>query len=448
MSSSNTINYKSLESYKRIDPEYYQKKYFESIKKLDKCNSLPLSNFITLRKEKFKKDRPTFNYIEISDIDTLTSALENSTIDTVNAPSRAQNVLKKDDLIVSFVRPNRKAISIVTEDQHNFIATSGLGVYKVSKIEPEYLLAFLKTSVINELITRKSTATEYPAISGEDFITTPVVIFEDIRKQVKDSVNECQKHIKKYREKYTLAEEILYKSTNFEIYNKKNTYKIINLEKILNHNEKRIDPKFYCIDLEHFFKKLENSGSIKKIGDLVSKKITNGVSPKYDNNGDVVLVNSQHLGTHGLNFGATDRVSRSFFESNQKAKIKFENVLVYATGAYFGRSNIYLETTDTLAGLDTLVIEFKKELCDPYYASLYLNSDIGLSISEKYFTGSAQEHLYDHHLNEYPIFIPKDKNLINKLSKLVRESYEEKKKAFKALRLSISLIENKLKNII
>ena len=66
--------------------------------------------------------------------------MESSLIDTANAPSRAQNILKKDDLIVSFVRPNRKAISIVTKDQDNFIGTSGLGVYEVNDVDPEYLL--------------------------------------------------------------------------------------------------------------------------------------------------------------------------------------------------------------------------------------------------------------------------------------------------------------------
>ena len=178
MSSFNIINYNTLESYKRIDPEYYQKKYFKIIKNLKKHKSLPLSNFVNLRKEKFKKDKASFNYIEISKIDTLTSALESSLIDTANAPSRAQNILKKDDLIVSFVRPNRKAISIVTKDQDNFIGTSGLGVYEVNDVDPEYLLAYLKSNLINELVSRKSTATEYPAISDEDFVTTPIIIFD------------------------------------------------------------------------------------------------------------------------------------------------------------------------------------------------------------------------------------------------------------------------------
>jgi restriction endonuclease S subunit len=448
MSSHNIINYKTLESYRRIDPEYYQKKFFKIINNLENNRSSPLSEFVSLRKEKFKKDRANFNYIEISKIDTLTSALENSVIDTINAPSRAQNILKTNDLIVSFVRPNRKALSIITKDQDNFVGTSGLGVYKIDKIEPEYLLAYLKTNIINSLVSRKSTATEYPAISNEDFITTPVIIFKDIKDKVNNSVIECQKYIKKFKTKYEQANEILYESTGFKKYKNKNTYKIINSKKVFNFNEKRIDPKFHCIDMDNFFKNLSNSGSIKKIKDLVSKKITNGVSPKYDDDGEVVLVNSEHLGIHGLNFGATDRVSKSFFENNQKAKINFENVLVYATGAYYGRSNIYLENRDTLAGLDTLILQFDKEICDPYYASLYLNSDIGLTISKKYFSGSAQEHLYDRHINEYPIYIPDDKNIIKKISNLVKESYDEKQNAFKSLEIAINLIEKKLSKII
>ena len=72
MSSHNIINHKTLESYKRIDPEYYQKKYFKITHNLENKNSSPLSKFVTLRKEKFKKDSVNFNYVEISKIDTLT----------------------------------------------------------------------------------------------------------------------------------------------------------------------------------------------------------------------------------------------------------------------------------------------------------------------------------------------------------------------------------------
>ena len=56
MSSNNIINYKTLESYKRIDPEYYQKKFFKIINNLENNRSSPLSEFVSLRKEKFKKD--------------------------------------------------------------------------------------------------------------------------------------------------------------------------------------------------------------------------------------------------------------------------------------------------------------------------------------------------------------------------------------------------------
>ena len=94
-------NYKNLEGYKRIDPEYYQEKYFNIINKLKKKNSIPLSKLVVPRKEKFKKESEIFNYIEISDIDTLTAALENSLIKSIEAPSRAQNILRKTNIFVS-----------------------------------------------------------------------------------------------------------------------------------------------------------------------------------------------------------------------------------------------------------------------------------------------------------------------------------------------------------
>ena len=442
----NVIQFNSLESYNRIDPEYYQKKFFKILDNFEKSKSKNLIHYLSIRRDKFKKDGEKFNYIEISNIDTLTSALESSLLKTADAPSRAQYILKENDLIVSFVRPNRKAISIITSNEDNFVGTSGLGVYTSKGITPEYLLAYLKTNIINELISRKATASEYPAISNEDFLTTPIIIFSDILRDVQDLVQNTKISIKNYKSKYKKAEDILYDITGFKKEEMINKFKKISMDEILINHENRIDSKFYCIDLKY----LNNHTDLNifKIKDLIGKKIINGVSPQYDDDGDVVLVNSNHLGIYGLNFGATDRVTSDFYNKNPKAKINFEDVLVYATGAYFGRSNIYLEKCKSLAGLDTIIINFDKQKCDPYYAALYLNSTIGLTISEKFYSGSAQEHLYHHHLDEFPIFIPKNSKKVREISLLVKDSYNDKQKAFDSLSKAISKIETKLKQII
>ena len=440
-------NYKNLEGCKRIDPEYYQEKYFNIINKLRKKNSVPLSKLVVQRKEKFKKETEIFNYIEISDIDTLTAALENSLIKSIDAPSRAQNILRENDIIISYVRPNRSAISIVTKVEDGFVGTSGLGVYTPQNIYPEYLLAYLKAKTINLLISRKATATEYPAISDEDLQTTPVLIFGDIKEKVKKIVLKSQEHIQKSKKKYIEAEKILYDITKFDPKKMTNNFSSIKLSNINQTYGNRMDPKYYCNKLDNFFNSLSNKGGLIKIKDTILKPVINGVSPKYDDKGQIVLINSEHLGKYGLNFGGTDRVLQNFYDQNLKSKISFEDVLVYATGAYFGRTNIFLEEVKAMAGLDVLIMKFNKDLCDPYYASLYLNSDIGKLISMQYFTGSAQEHLYDHHLEDYKIFIPKNKKLIERMSSLVKNSYSEKKKAFESLRNAVDLIDLKLEKI-
>ena len=49
-------NYKNLEGCKRIDPEYYQEKYFNIINKLRKKNSVPLSKLVVQRKFRSKEN--------------------------------------------------------------------------------------------------------------------------------------------------------------------------------------------------------------------------------------------------------------------------------------------------------------------------------------------------------------------------------------------------------
>ena len=106
-----------------------------------------------------------------------------------------------------------------------------------------------------------------------------------------------------------------------------------------------------------------------------------------------------------------------------------------------------MENRDTLAGLDTLILEFDKELCDPYYITL-LKFRYWFNHLKKIFFWFCSRTLIRSHLDEYPMYIPKDKKIINKISNLVKESYEEKQNAFKELESSIKLIEKKLQNII
>ena len=84
-----------------------------------------------------------------------------------DAPSRAQQVVEKNDILVSLVRPNLKNIALICDDRNNLVASSGFCILR-TKENPR----FLKYIVIGEpftnyLISRTSGA-NYPAVREDD----------------------------------------------------------------------------------------------------------------------------------------------------------------------------------------------------------------------------------------------------------------------------------------
>ena len=68
----------------------------------------------------------TIEYIDISSVDNFANEVS-STISYLlkNAPSRAQQCVKKGDILLSTVRPNLKNIAIIQIDKNNLVASTG-----------------------------------------------------------------------------------------------------------------------------------------------------------------------------------------------------------------------------------------------------------------------------------------------------------------------------------
>ena len=170
------VKVSELEGAKRLDAEYYQSKYFNTLNVLQHLAAVPLASMVKPAKRRFKPvaDQP-FQYIEISEVNTSTGDMDPISILGKEAPDRAQWVIRKDDVIISTVRPIRNAVAIVTDQEDGFVCSSGFAVVKAKEIAPEFLFAFLKTKPIIELLDRKTAATMYPAVSWQDVLSLPTL---------------------------------------------------------------------------------------------------------------------------------------------------------------------------------------------------------------------------------------------------------------------------------
>ena len=118
-----------------------------------------------------------FFYIDISNIDTTDGSYEKTEIQNTYAPSRARKKVEQFDVIVSTVRPNRNATSIILENSNNLVCSTGFAVLKAEKINPHYLFIFTKTPYFIDQLVRQTSATMYPAVNEKDVLSVATVSY-------------------------------------------------------------------------------------------------------------------------------------------------------------------------------------------------------------------------------------------------------------------------------
>ena len=115
----------------------------------------------------------TFQYIEIGGMRGDGTATSEAT-PTAEAPSRASQRVRGNDIITSTVRPIRRLSAIITPDQDGHVCSSGFVVLTPTGIAPEVLLTYLRLPVVCELMDLHTSASLYPAISERDILQLPI----------------------------------------------------------------------------------------------------------------------------------------------------------------------------------------------------------------------------------------------------------------------------------
>ena len=158
----------------RIDADYWRPDLIKNsrlISKKQKIGDFVCGQIANIKSSPIDRD---FEYLEISKISTTACAYETTTIAVGSEPDRAHYILKRGDIAVSTVRPNRSAVAFVEKD--GVVGSSGLSILRAAGIEPEYLFVFCKTRYFVNCLVRANKATMYPAVSNEDVLNTPLLV--------------------------------------------------------------------------------------------------------------------------------------------------------------------------------------------------------------------------------------------------------------------------------
>lgn len=108
-----------------------------------------------------------FIYVDISSIDNCSKRIvEAHTVLGKDAPSRARQSIKANDVLVATTRPNLNAVALVGKELHNEICSTGFCVLRpTGLVEPLFLFMFTQTQYFIGIVSGEVRGMLYPAVT-------------------------------------------------------------------------------------------------------------------------------------------------------------------------------------------------------------------------------------------------------------------------------------------
>ena len=111
-----------------------------------------------------------FPYIEIANVGLGTNEYAIERVDIGKAPSRARQVVRGNDVLVSLTRPHRGAVARVLPEHDGAIASTGFAVIRDAdnpRALLDYIMACLTASFGRDQMLMRSSGGTYPAITRD-----------------------------------------------------------------------------------------------------------------------------------------------------------------------------------------------------------------------------------------------------------------------------------------
>lgn len=144
-------------------------------------DSVKLEYYCDINPEVITKKYPhkQIRYIDISSVGTGVFNEKPALMPLENAPSRAKRLVRKNDIIISTVRPNRRSFYFLDAPQPNDVASTGFSVLRTKgKNDPRFVYYVISDQRFTDYITSHAIGSAYPAVSHDSIINAPVPFFE------------------------------------------------------------------------------------------------------------------------------------------------------------------------------------------------------------------------------------------------------------------------------
>lgn len=176
----------------RLDAEYYQTKYDEYYSSIThyKTGYSIIGNEFSPVKDACDRTLENYEYVEIGDVNVSSGFAVSNMIATSDLPANAKIITRKNDIIVSTVRPNRGAVAIL-EDDGLLVSGAFTVLRERGKYKKEVLQVLLRLPLYRDWLLRYNVGTSYPVIKDDNVLNMPIPLFEDaVQKEIAAKVQE------------------------------------------------------------------------------------------------------------------------------------------------------------------------------------------------------------------------------------------------------------------
>ncbi|MGB2728942.1 MAG: restriction endonuclease subunit S [Halobacteriota archaeon] len=193
---------KQLEAVKAL-PAAYLRQVFESeeTKKWERKGLGDVCDSVEKRNPLLSPDT-SFRYVDISSIDNISKRIvEARTILGKDAPSRARQSIKANDVLIATTRPNLNAVALLPSKLDGEICSTGFCVLRPTElVDPSFLFAFVQTHYFIETISGQVRGMLYPAVTDNQVrsVSFPLPSLPE-QKRIAAELKEKMAYVKKLR---------------------------------------------------------------------------------------------------------------------------------------------------------------------------------------------------------------------------------------------------------
>jgi len=400
-----TVPTSSLVGALRLDAEFWQPAYLDNERAIRSGKHVRLGSLVTtfkkgifyiLAREYTDAGVPFYRSSNVGAILPEEDGL--AYITPAKHRSEHKTALGTGDLMM--VKTGRSGASVVLTEQCN--VSQDVIAIKVSplKVNPFFLAVFLNTRFgVNEM-DRWFQGQVQPHLSLEDARKMWIaLVTDDAQTEIESLIKASASSRIDSRVAYDNAESSLESALGI---NKETFLKSVGYSAQFSDIEtsRRAD----ALHFQPRFKQLIEHLSRFRTTQVRSVRSYNrrGIQPIYLRDGDVDVINSQHLGPRHIDYDGLEATSKSTFLLAPEAHVQQNDLLIYTTGAYVGRTNVYLSESPAMASNHVNILRLRPDI-DAAYMALVFQSVVGQFQTQQHARGSAQAELYPGDIDRFVI---------------------------------------------